>query len=71
MGRQAIRGATPAVPGYPVDGFRRDGMERRRWTIPDWLVGLVLALLLVVAAFAVFDIGDDPSVPTGTSETPT
>lgn len=45
-------------------------MERRRWIIPDWLVGLVLALVLVVAAFAVFDIGDDPSVPTGTTETP-
>lgn len=46
-------------------------MERRRWTIPDWLVGLVLALLLVATAFAVFDIGDDPSVPTATSETAT
>ena len=30
--------------------------------IPDWLIGLVLAVVVVVVLFVVFDIGDTPTL---------
>ena len=32
--------------------------------IPDWLIGLVLALIVVVLLFVVLDIGDTPTLAT-------
>ncbi len=43
--------------------------ERPRRGIPDWLIGLLLALVVVTVAFTVFGVGDDPSVPEETVQT--
>ena len=40
-------------------------VERLRRRIPDWLIGLILAIVITVALYVVFGAGDDPTL-TGT-----
>lgn len=42
--------------------------ESRRQRIPDWLIGLLIALVVVTVAFTVFGVGDDPSLREETSQ---
>lgn len=35
---------------------------RRLSRLPDWLIGLVFAIVVVSVLFAVFGVGDDPTV---------
>jgi hypothetical protein len=44
--------------------------ERRRRRVPDWLVGLILAIVLFVAGFLLLramGAGDDPGFDSGVS----
>jgi len=43
--------------------------ERPRRGVPDWLIGLLIAVVLVTVAFTVLGVGDDPSVPAEAAET--
>jgi hypothetical protein len=55
----------------PVRGLRERqalefcAVERLRRRIPDWLIGLILAIVITVALYVVFGAGDDPTL-TGT-----
>jgi hypothetical protein len=40
-------------------------VERLRRRIPDWLIGLVLAIVITIVLYVVFGAGDDPTL-TGT-----
>lgn len=37
-------------------------MDRSRRRIPDWLIGLVLAIIVTVILYVLFGAGDDPTL---------
>jgi hypothetical protein len=37
---------------------------RRSRKVPDWLIGLAIAIVVVTILFFVFDIGDTPTLGT-------
>jgi hypothetical protein len=49
----------------PVTADRVDPMIRRLSSIPDWVIGLVLAIVVTAVLYVVFGAGDDPTLAGG------
>jgi hypothetical protein len=64
QGYKAAEGGNSPGPA-PERRSRVPGMFRRLSSVPDWLLGLVLALGVTLVLYFVFGAGDDPTLAGG------
>jgi hypothetical protein len=62
-----LPGGSPAAASGPrlESRSRVSGMFRRLSSVPDWLLGLVLAIGVTLVLYFVFGAGDDPTLAGG------